>query len=60
MATKPKAQAEQAKLEAQKLMDLNNAAAGNTADKLFSILEGGKGSSILRDQIDQFLDNHIK
>ena len=41
-------------------MDLNNSASANVSDKLLSILEWGKGSSILRDQLHQFLHNHIE
>ncbi|HBB04625.1 TPA: hypothetical protein DCZ39_07180 [Patescibacteria group bacterium] len=41
-------------------MDFNNAAASNKSDQILSILEAGEGSSIARDQLDQFLHNYIE
>lgn len=60
MASKLKPQADLAKNRAQELMDFNNAAASNKSDKLLSILEAGEGSSIARDQLDQWLNNYLE
>lgn len=60
MATNPKQQANLAKIEAQRLLDTNNSAASHTSDQLLSVLEAGKGSSITRDVLDQYLHNYVE
>jgi hypothetical protein len=55
-----KQQPDLAKKRAQELLDFNNTASSNRADKLLSILEAGEGSAIARDLLDQFLHNHLK
>ena len=59
MATAPKEQVSLAFETGKKLLDTNNSASSKTADQLMSILEAGKGSSITRDLLDQFLHNHL-
>lgn len=60
MASNPKSQVNLAKNRAQELLDFNNAASSNKSDKLLSILEAGEGSSIARDQLDQWLHNYLE
>lgn len=60
MASSLKQQANLAKNRAQELLDFNNAASSNKSDKLLSILEAGEGSSIARDQLDQWLHNYLE
>ena len=49
----------QAKNAAVNFMNTNNSPESDLSDKILSILEAGAGSSIVRNQLDQYLHNYV-